>query len=138
MADGKLIGLLNKRQAFVLASEEGDITGDFRIISTEQEAKAMADAKEELIKDRLFGDAYWMSYYEDCAVLALAMVQGERQIYGSARLLRASLSRQEVDYLAQSYKDFLKAVMPKFDELDDKKADELIHDFLAQTKNPTE
>lgn len=131
-----LLGLITKRQSFALPGT--DLTGEFRTVPTEKEAKAMAAAKDDLAKDKLTGDLYWTSYYEDCAVLTVSMVDGDRQLFDSARLLRASLAKEQVDYLAMAYKDFLKSVMPKYDELDDAKTDALVHDFLAQKKNPDE
>lgn len=132
----KLIGLLHKREPFSLPGT--DVAGEFRILSTEAESKVMAIAKEDLIKDKQNNDLFWTSYYEDCATLAAAMMDGDKPLYETARILRLSLAKEEIDYLAAAYKSFIKTVMPKFDELDDTKIDELVNDFLAQTKTSEE
>lgn len=133
-----LLGQVNKRQPFSLPDSE--ITGEFRLIDTEQEAKAMAEAHKDCEKAGLNNDGYWVTFYEDCATLRAVLVESGTEIalYQSTAELRKSLTSDEVTYLTMAYHDFRKSCLPKFEDLTESKAQELLADLFAQKKSVSE
>ena len=140
MGETRLINLLEKRQDVSLPGEHSDIAGELRLLSTEEEMVATANAQEALDKMRVGilpreDKEYWTAYFQNVAVLQQALVQKgtKTPLFGSASLMRNSLTKHEVDYLYVALKDFEKTVMPKFSELSEEQCATLLEGFLAQS-----
>lgn len=127
--------LLTKRHAFALP--ETDFMGEFRQLTFEQETKAMADAYKLALALGLREDRYWVGYFEDCALLLYAMVQSgtSTPLFNGLSELQKSLSKEQIDYLATDHRNFIQAQVPKFDDLTEAKAKELLEDFFTQKKS---
>lgn len=133
-----LLGSVNKRQPFSLPDSE--ITGEFRLIDTELEAKTQSEAFKDCTKADLANNGYWVTFYEDCALLRAVMMKEatDEALYQSTTELRKSLTADEVNYLTTAYHEFRKSCLPKFEDLTETKAQDLLADLFAQKKSVSE